>query len=131
MARTDFSSVDHYLATQPDKTRAVLEQVRAAIRAALPEADEVISYQIPAYKVPGGAALYFAGWKEHFSLYPASDRLVAALGDTLGGRLVSKGTIRFPLSEPVPAALIGRIARLRGDEVAEAHAAKLAARKKK
>ena len=66
MAKTDFKSVDDYLATMPEATRKVLDKVRATIRTALPDAEEVISYQIPAYKQNGVAVIYFAGWKEHF-----------------------------------------------------------------
>jgi uncharacterized protein YdhG (YjbR/CyaY superfamily) len=116
MAKTNFQSVDEYLATLPAEVQAVLRRVRAAIRKALPDAEEVISYQIPAYKLDGKTALYFAGWKEHFSLYPASAALVAAFGDELAPFAVSKGTIRFPLSQPVPVKLIERIAKFRGEE---------------
>ena len=120
MARTDFQSVDEYLAAQPEAAQATLRRVRAAIRKALPDAEERISYQIPAYKLHGGTVLYFAGWKEHFSLYPASAALVAAFGDELAPFVVSKGTIRFPLSRPVPVTLVERIAKFRGEE-ARAH----------
>ena len=61
-------TVDAYLAALPTGSRAVLAQVRAAIRGALPEAAEVISYKIPAYRLPAGLALYFACWKEHSSI---------------------------------------------------------------
>ncbi len=131
MARTDFKSVDDYLATQPEAARRLLEQVRSTIRKALPDAEEVISYQIPAYKVPGGAALYFAGWKKHYSLYPANGELVAAFKDDLAPYEVNdKGTIRFPLSQPVPAKLIDRIAKFRAQQVADAAKAKAAAKKR-
>src|SRR5262249_43818559 len=84
-----------------------------------PDAEESISYQIPTYRLPAGPVLYFAGWKAHYSLYPATARLVAALGDELAPYELSKGTIRFPLSGPVPPRLIERIARLRAKEAAE------------
>jgi uncharacterized protein YdhG (YjbR/CyaY superfamily) len=119
MARTDFKSVDEYMAAQPDATQAVLARVRAIIRKALPGAEEVISYQIPAYKLPGGIVIYFAGWKQHYSLYPASKAVVAALQKELTPYQISKGTIRFPLSKPVPARLIGRIATMRAKEIVQ------------
>lgn len=131
MAKTDFKSVDQYIAAQPEAVRGVLERVRGIIRKAIPKAEEVISYQIPAYKLPGGAALYFAGWKQHFSLYPATDHVVAALKAELAAYKISRGTIRFALTEPVPARLIDRIARLRAREVHERAAAKPAAKKKR
>lgn len=110
-----FSTVAEYLAAQPPATRAVLRQVRAAIRKAIPGAQEVISYQIPAYTLPGGTAIYFAGWKEHFSIYPVG-AVAKALKKELAGRVVSKGTIRFRLDERVPVALIAKIAKLRAKE---------------
>jgi uncharacterized protein YdhG (YjbR/CyaY superfamily) len=130
MAKTDFKTVDDYLATQPPAAQAVLRQVRAAIRGAIPDAQEVISYQIPAYKVDGVTAIFFAGWKDHFSLYPAGAELVAAFKDELAPYEVNqKGTLRVPLSVPVPADLIARIARFRA-QAAAAEAAARAARKK-
>src|SRR5256885_12191708 len=110
MAKTDFKSVDDYIATQPEAAQAILERVRSAIRHAVPGAEEVISYQIPAYKLHGGTMLFFAGWKRHYSLYPAGDDLVEAFHDDLAPYQARKGTIRFPLSQPVPAQLTERIA---------------------
>lgn len=131
MAKTDFKSVDEYIAAQPEQIQAVLERVRGTIRKALPGAEEVISYQIPAYKLHGDRVIYFAGWKQHFSLYPAGERLLAAFKNELKGREVSKGTIRFPLSESVPDKLIERIAKYRAKEIAERAKTKSAASKKR
>jgi uncharacterized protein YdhG (YjbR/CyaY superfamily) len=119
MARTDFKSVAEYIASQPEAVREILGQVRSAIRAALPGAEEAISYQIPAYKTHGRAVLYFAGWKQHDSLYPVTAGVAAAFREELAAYKVSKGTIRFPLCQPVPVRLIGRIAKLRAKEAAE------------
>jgi uncharacterized protein YdhG (YjbR/CyaY superfamily) len=130
MANTDFKSVDEYIATHPENVQAILQRVRRTIREAVPGAEEVISYQIPAYKMHGGAVLYFAGWKQHFSLYPATDRVVETFKDDLVPYKVSKGTIRFPLAKPVPVKLIGAIARVRAKEAAEQARAKTAALKK-
>jgi uncharacterized protein YdhG (YjbR/CyaY superfamily) len=116
--KTNFQSVDEYIASQPEGVRRILEQVRSVIRKALPQAVEAISYQMPTYKLPAGPVLYFAGWKQHYSLYPASANIVEALQDELAPYEISKGTIRFPLAQPVPEKLIGRIARLRAKEVA-------------
>jgi len=106
---------------------AVLKRVRSIIRKALPKAEEVISYQIPAYKLNGGTVIYFAGWKQHYSLYPATGRLVAVFRDDLAPYEVSKGTIRFPLAEPIPTKLIGSIAKFRAKEVSDREKAKAAA----
>ncbi|MGH9256850.1 MAG: iron chaperone [Vicinamibacterales bacterium] len=131
MAKTDFKSVDAYIASQPEAVRGVLERVRRVIRKAVPKAEEVISYQIPAYKLDGRPVLYFAGWREHYSLYPSTSRLVAAFKDDLAPYEVSKGTIRFPLSEPVPVKLIEALAKFRAKEAAERGKAKAAAPKKR
>jgi len=131
MAKTDWKSVDEYIASQPKAVQSVLERVRSTIRKAVPGAEEVISYQIPAYKLQGLAVIYFAGWKQHYSLYPATGRLVAAFKDELASYEVSKGTIRFPLSEPVPVRLIGRIAKFRAKETAEREKLKAATAKKR
>jgi uncharacterized protein YdhG (YjbR/CyaY superfamily) len=119
MAKTDFTSVDEYIATHPEEVQAILQRVRGTIRTALPGAEEVISYQIPTYTLHGGTVIYFAGWKRHYSLYPATDRLVEAFRADLAPYEVNKGTIRFLLSQPVPVKLIERIAKFRAKEAAE------------
>lgn len=119
MAKTAFKSVNEYIASRPKGIQATLRQLRTIIRKAIPTAEEGISYQIPAYKSGGRPVVYFAGWKEHYSLYPASDRLVASLKKELAPYERSKGTIRFSLTEPIPEKLIARIAKLRLKEVAE------------
>ena len=109
-----------YMASQPKGVRSVLERVRRTIRKALPRAEEVISYQIPAYKVNGRVVIYFAGWKQHYSLYPVTKRLIAEFKAELEPYEVNnKGTARFPLSEPVPAKLIEALAKFRAKEVAQ------------
>ena len=131
MGKANFTNVDEYISAQPEIAQVVLQLVRSTLRKALPGAEEVISYKIPAYRVHGGIVLYFAGWKEHYSLYPAGARLVRACKDQLASYKVSKGTIRFPLSEPVPVKLIERIAKFRAKEVAEREKAKAVAPKRR
>jgi uncharacterized protein YdhG (YjbR/CyaY superfamily) len=97
----------------------VLNRIRAIIRNAVPRAEEAISYQIPAYKLDGRPVIYFAGWKQHYSIYPATSSVVAALEKELAPYKIGKGTIRFPLSERVPALLIGRIVKLRVKQATE------------
>ena len=130
MAKTDFKSVDEYIAKHPHEVQAILRRVRSTIRKAVPAAEEVISYQIPTYKLHGGYVVYFAGWKQHYSLYPASAHLVAAFKDDLAPYEVNKGTIRFPLSPPVPVKLIERIAKFLAKEAAARATAKRARPKK-
>ncbi len=131
MTKTDFESVDEYIAAQPEAVQRVLKRVRSTVRKAVPGTEEVISYRIPAYKRHGRVVLYFAAWKRHYSLYPANDRLVAAFKDELARYEVSKGTIRFPLSEPVPVKLIEGISKFLAKEAAERERMKAAAPKKR
>jgi uncharacterized protein YdhG (YjbR/CyaY superfamily) len=72
MAKISFQSVDAYIAAQPAPSQKILSLIRDTIGKALPKAEEVISYSIPAYKLNGSAVLYFAGWKQHYSLYPSN-----------------------------------------------------------
>jgi uncharacterized protein YdhG (YjbR/CyaY superfamily) len=114
---TKFKTVDEYIASHPEPVQKVLERVRHSIRKALPGAEESISYNIPTYKRDGFAAIYFAGWKKHYSLYPASSQLLTAFAAELASYEINKATIKFPLSEPVPVKLIARLAAFRAREV--------------
>ena len=114
-------TVDAYLAAQPPAARKVLKQVRSLLRRALPGAEETLSYGIPAYRQHRRVVLYFAGWREHFSLYPVSRRLAQAMREELKPYAQSgRGTVRFPLGEKVPVRVITRFAKLRLNEVVEA-----------
>ncbi len=113
-------SVSAYIASQPKAAQVTLRRVRSVLRRALPRAREVISYGIPAYELQGRRVLYFAGWKQHYSLYPVTTRLIVALGDALAPyEYNGKGTLRLPLHEPVPVRLLARIAKFRVKEEAE------------
>ena len=127
--KKDFKSVDDYIAAQPKNAQAALRRVRSIIRKAVPTAVEVISYQMPTFKIADGSFLCLGGWKEHYSLYPASDALVAAFKGALTPYRASKGTLRFPLSEPVPVTLIERIAKFQAKDAARRAKAKLARRR--
>ena len=131
MAKTDFKSVDEYIASHPRAVQRVLKRVRSTIRMAVPAAEEMISYKIPTYKLHGRPMLYFAGWSRHYSLYPSTDRLAAAFKSELAPYEVEKGTIRFPLPEPVPVKLIERIAKFRAKEVTEREKAQTIAPKER
>jgi uncharacterized protein YdhG (YjbR/CyaY superfamily) len=130
VTKTDFKSVDEYIAAQPEYVQATLERVRSAIRKAVPEAQEVISYKMPTYTLNGARLLYFAVWKQHYAIYAATKQVVAAFHDELAPYEIDKGTIRFPLSDPVPVKLIGRIAKFRAKEVTERERAKASGPKK-
>ena len=119
MTTTHFGTIDEYIASKPDATQRFLETIRACIRLAVPEAQEAISYQIPAFKIADRVFIFFAGWQKHYSLYPIDENLLKTFGPDLNGYKISKGTIRFPLEEPVPEDLIRRLARFKADERAE------------
>ena len=119
-----YQSHDAYIAAQPQAMQRILEKVRATIGKAVPDAVEVISYNMPAFKLHGRVLLYFAGWTEHYAIYPGSAGALAAMKDELAPYKVSKGTIRFELTDKVPVMLIARIAKLRAAENAEHKAAR-------
>jgi uncharacterized protein YdhG (YjbR/CyaY superfamily) len=118
MAKAEFKSVDQYIASWPEDVQTILERVRSTIRKAVPRAEESISYKIPAYKLRGDPLLYFAAWKQHFSIYPATATVIAAFKDDIAPYVV-KSTLRIPLAQPVPVQLIARIAKFRAKEVTE------------
>jgi len=111
MASPRGATVDEYIGSFPAGVQAILEGVRRTIRNAVPAAGETISYQIPSITFDGRPLVYFAGWRHHISIYPAPT------GDpVLEGRLAAyrsgRGTLRFPLSEPMPHELIERVVEL-------------------
>src|SRR5262245_23783642 len=122
-------AVGAYIARYSPEVQAALRRVRRAIRNALPDAEAVICYQIPTYKQHGRYVIYFAGWKQHYSVYPAKGPVLTALKKELAPYEIRKGTIRFPLSEPVPERLIGRIARLLAKDASERTQARPTSRK--
>lgn len=106
--RERFETVDAYVGSFPPATQEALQSVRGRLRAALPGAVEAINYGIPVLKVDGKDLVYFAGFKQHLSVYPVTDtdpELEAELAPYRGG----KGTVKFPLGEPVPDGLLERI----------------------
>lgn len=108
------ASVDAYIAAFPPDVQAILRQVRQAVRAAAPDAAEVISYGIPALKLRG-VLVYYAAFKHHVGFYPpvrGDARLEKAASRYAG----EKGNLRFPLDEPMPLALIARLTRLRAKQ---------------
>jgi uncharacterized protein YdhG (YjbR/CyaY superfamily) len=113
-------SVSAYIAAFPPPTQKALKVIRSTIRKTLPKAREEISYGIPVYRAARAPVIYFAGWKNHYSIYPANKRLLAAFKDELEPYDYNdKGTIRFPLFEPIPVKLIASITRFLAQEVRE------------
>lgn len=108
------TTVEDYLAALPEERRAGVAQLRQAIGAAAPEATESIAYLMPAFRSHGGQFLVsYAAFKKHYSLFPASDAVIEALGDELAPYLSGKGTIRFPADKPIPVATVTKIVKVR------------------
>ena len=109
------ADVDAYLAALPDARRAALEEIRAAIRSVAPEAEEVITYKMPGFRLDGRFFVSYDAFTAHYSLFPASEAVVA-LGAEVAPDLHGKGTLRFPADRPIPAGLIRRIVGARRGE---------------
>lgn len=116
-ALPDTSSVEAYLASLPDGPRAALEALRGIIRATAPAADEVIAYDMPAFRQHGRFLVSYAAYRHHCSLFPASARVRDACADELAPYLAGKGTIRFRADAPLPPALVRKIVGVRLAEV--------------
>jgi uncharacterized protein YdhG (YjbR/CyaY superfamily) len=106
-------SVDAYLAALPDDARVTLERIREAIVAAAPKATETIAYGMPAFTYAGRPLVYYAAFKKHCSFFPASYHVMESFAEELSKYDVEKGTIRFPLGKPLPAALVRKIVKAR------------------
>ena len=104
-------TVDDYLAALPQEARATLEKIRKTIKAVAPKATEVISYQIPMYK-HHGMLVGFAAFKDHCSFFPGA-KPISTYKDELKAYKTSKGTIRFPIGKPLPAALVKKLVKAR------------------
>ena len=109
--KREFKSVDEYIAVFPKNVQCILEEFRKAIQEAAPEAEETISYQMPAFKL-NGILVWFAAHKNHIGFYPRVSAIVA-FKDKLSRYKVGKGTVQFPLNEPIPFDLIKEMVRFR------------------
>ena len=106
--------VDEYIAAFPPSIQMVMEQVREAIKKAAPHAKEVISYDMPGFKV-NRMLVYFAGYEKHIGFYPGAEA-IAAFKDKISVYKWAKGSVQFPLKQPMPLDLITRITRFRLEE---------------
>ena len=103
--------IDQYVAMFPPSTQTILEQLRVTIRNAAPEAEELISYQMPAYKY-FGVLVYFAAYKKHIGFYPTASGIEAFKAE-LSGYKGAKGSVQFPIDQPIPFDLIAQIVEFR------------------
>ena len=112
MKSSSRSEVDDYLADVSTEARATLEKLRQTIKAVVPRAVEVISYQIPTFKLDGRMLVSYAAFKDHCSFFPGAAP-IKAHEDELKSYQTSKGTIRFATGKPLPAALVKKLVRTR------------------
>lgn len=123
-------SIDAYIADFPDEVQPVLEKIRTIIRKAAPDAEETISYRIPTFKLNGTYLVYFAGLKNHVSLYPILGKS-PGLDEEIAPYRSGRGTVKFPLDRPIPYQLIAKIVEFMARENARRTLEKLKRKGKK
>ena len=109
--KSGFTSIDEYIAAFPEETQKILEELRAVIKAAVPEAKEKISYQMPTFDLNGNL-VHFAAFKNHIGFYPTPSG-IEAFKQELSGYAGAKGSVQFPINQPLPLGLIRRIVEYR------------------
>ena len=110
-------SVDQYIRSFPPETRQALEDVRAQIMKIVPDSTERISYGMATFDLNGKNFIYLAGWKNHISIYPVSAGAAKSLKDEIKPYVSGKGTLKLPLSRPIPTDLIRRFLQIRKQEM--------------
>ncbi|MBK9722996.1 MAG: DUF1801 domain-containing protein [Saprospiraceae bacterium] len=114
MLKLNFNTVDEYIACFPEDVQVILNELRQTVKKAAPDAEEVISYQMPAYKFHG-ALIYYAAYKNHIGLYPTGSG-IATFKKELSIYKGAKGSVQFPLNQPIPFSLISKIVKFRVKE---------------
>ena len=112
------SSIDEYIASFPENVQKILQELRATIRTAAPGAGEKISYGIPTFTLNGKYLIYFAGWKNHISVYPIPTGS-EAFNKHISKYVEGKGTLKFPIDKPLPLKLITQMVKLKIAENSE------------
>ncbi len=107
-----FASIDEYIGAFPKETQIIMDELRATIKAAAPEAEEKIAYQMPTFALNGNLVL-FAAWKNHIGFYGTSDAIQETLKNELSMYANEKGSLKFPFNTPLPVELIKKIVKLR------------------
>jgi uncharacterized protein YdhG (YjbR/CyaY superfamily) len=111
--------VDEYLANLDEPKRTTLKELRQTIRSIVPEAEECISYGMPAYRLRGKVIAGFAAFKNHLSYLPHSGSVFAEVPDDVAGYVTSKGALQFPIERPLPRALVKKLIAIRLRQLAE------------
>ena len=124
MAKPRPENIDQYIAMFPKETQAILQQIRAIIRKAAPAAVEKISYGIPTFDLNGTYLIYFAAYKRHIGVYPVPNNIEVLGKEFTSFKTSGKGTIQFPLNEPIPYNLIRKIVKFKLKENSRRSAAK-------
>jgi uncharacterized protein YdhG (YjbR/CyaY superfamily) len=128
MDKGGFNSIDEYIATFPAETQLILNELRATIRAAAPDATERIAYQMPTFAQEGNL-VHFAAYKNHIGFYPTPSG-IEAFKDRLEDYEQAKGSVQFPIDQPLPLDLISKIVKFRLNENLKKAEAKKKSRKK-
>ena len=115
MPRSQFKTIDEFIASYPKNVRDVLEELRRAIRESAPNAEETISYGIPTFDLNGRHLVHFSAYKNHVGFYPTSSG-IKAFKKELSPFKTSKGTVQFPLDKPIPFDLVRKIVKFRVKE---------------
>jgi uncharacterized protein YdhG (YjbR/CyaY superfamily) len=124
-----FSSIDEYISTFPDLTRGKLDWIRINTKRIVPDSIELISYNMPAFKLHGFILFYYAAYKGHIGFYPGNVKIFEEFKDALVSYKTSKGTIQFPISEDLPVTLIEDIIKFRVEQNIERSTFKKSRRK--
>jgi uncharacterized protein YdhG (YjbR/CyaY superfamily) len=111
------AEIDRYLKGVPARQRAILERLRATILKVIPDAEQCISYQVPAFRVAGGVVCGFASFKNHMSYLPFSGSVLDQLSDELDAYSHSKSALRFTSASPLPDELVENLIRVRLSEI--------------
>ncbi|MGL2967534.1 iron chaperone [Flavobacterium sp. XGLA_31] len=109
--KTTFNNIDHYIASQPETVQPLLESIRKTIKETAPQAEETISYQMPAFRFHG-ALVYFAAYKNHIGFYPTASG-IKAFQNEIALYKNSKGAVQFALDKPIPHDLIAKMVRFK------------------
>lgn len=111
--KTKFRTHEEYIGSFPREVQQVLQHIRQTILKAAPEAEETISYNMPTFRLNGQVLIYYAAWKEHYSIYPTTTAMERELKEIAQYTTSGKGTIQFPADKPVPFSLITKIVQFR------------------